>query len=374
MRVAASTDPFSKNSVRSGTTPARALPYKAFDEIDVDGRKPWIIKFVLARKETSSWIGGPGKGKSAILTDLSVAIATGRNWRSYRSKERCAVVFLAFERADLLERRLEAYRRRDELRDIPIAVVRAPVDLMNPDSVEILRETVQSVSERFDLPVGLVVLDTFAKAIAFGGGDENSAKDQNRVLGHLRQLQDATDVHIALIGHTGKDEAKGARGSNAHLGDVDLMVQFSGDFVKSAAVTKANDQAEGSLTTFHLETFEFGKDEDGDPISTSIIAKDIPAKEAKSPQKRKLTDRHKIALDALTEVLITSSRDAPPAFQLAKNTRVVEATAWRDEMFARGLLDPEASNPRKDFSRIREALTANGLVGYRDKLVWKATP
>jgi hypothetical protein len=245
---------------------------------------------------------------------------------------------------------------------------------MAPDSVAILADTIDSVSQRFDLPVGLLVLDTFAKAIAFGGGDENSAKDQNRVLGHLRVVQNATEVHVALVGHTGKDEAKGARGSNAHLGDVDLMVQFSGDLVKSAVITKANDQPEGPLTTFRLETFDFGTDEDGDPISTSIVSPEAPDREAKTSQNRKPSDRQKLALDGLTEALITLGRDAPPSLQLSKGTRVVEVQKWRDELFRRGVLEHSASNPRADFARIRDALIARGLVGYRDELVWRPNP
>ncbi len=350
---------------------SRALPYKAFQDIALNVHKPWIIKFVMARRETSSWIGGPGKGKSAILTDLSFAIATGQCWRGYKLKEQCAVVILAFERADLLERRLEAYKRRDGVQDIPIAIVRAPVDLMAPDSVAILADTIDSVSQRFDLPVGLLVLDTFAKAIAFGGGDENSAKDQNRVLGHLRVVQNATEVHVALVGHTGKDEAKGARGSNAHLGDVDLMVQFSGDLVKSAVITKANDQPEGPLTSFKLEAYDFGVDEDGDPITTSIVSAEVPDKEPRGPQKRALSDRQKISLDALTEALISFGHAAPMAFQLPPGVKVVDASKWRDELFTRGILDREAPNPRKEFFRLRDALVARAIVGLRDDLVWK---
>lgn len=374
-------DPFRAEEARYRSTtpidsdwhkaPETGLPFVPFDSIAVDIDKPWIIKNVLAQRETSSWVGGPGKGKSALLTDLAVHVSGGWDWRGYRSKWRCAVVFLAFERADLLVRRLEAYKRKYSLEKLPIAIVKAPVDLMDPTSVRLLIDTIDNAMARLNSMVGLLIVDTFAKAIAYGGGDENSARDQNRVLGHLRQVQNETDVHVALIGHTGKDEAKGARGSNAHLGDVDLMVQFNGDLVKSAVITKANDRAEGPLTTFQLESFHLGTDEDGDPITTSIVSADAPDREPKTSQKRSLTDRQKIALDALTEALITCGQDAPPAFQLPKGLHVVDAMKWRDELFARGVLDRDAPNPRKEFFRIRDALIAKGLIGFRGELVWK---
>ena len=72
-------------------------------------------------------------------------------------------------------------------------------------------------------------------------------------------MQELTGVHVALIGHTGKDESRGARGSNAHLGDVDMMVQIAvADDVRTATITKINDGAEGVLTRFKLETRHAG--------------------------------------------------------------------------------------------------------------------
>jgi AAA domain len=347
------------------------LPFVVFDSIAVDINKPWILKNVLAQGETSSWVGGPGKGKSALLTDLAVHIVSGWDWRGYRLKMRCAVVFLAFERADLLVRRLEAYKRKYKLEALPIAIVKVPVNLMDPASVRLLTDTIDNVMCRLNSGVGLLIVDTFAKAIAYGGGDENSAKDQNRVLGHLRQVQNETDVHVALVGHTGKDEARGARGSNAHLGDVDLMVQFTGDLVKSAVITKANDRAEGPLTTFQLETFDFGNDKDGDPITTSVVSADVPDQKPRAQPKRALSDRQKIALDSLVEVLITSGVEAPTGLQLPKSIRVVDTGKWRDEMFRRGALDKDAPNPRADFIRVRDALVTRRLIGFRDDLAWK---
>src|SRR5215204_4133866 len=55
----------------SNTTFKQALPFVGFDELEVEVQKPWLLKNVIAKAETSSWIGGPGKGKSALLTDVA---------------------------------------------------------------------------------------------------------------------------------------------------------------------------------------------------------------------------------------------------------------------------------------------------------------
>jgi len=56
---------------------------------------------------------------------------------------------------------------------------------------------------------GLIVIDTYAKGIAANGGDEDKARDQNRAAANLRRVQSLVDIHIALVGHTGKDESRG---------------------------------------------------------------------------------------------------------------------------------------------------------------------
>src|SRR5262249_39418387 len=156
-------------------------------------------------------------------------LANGQTWRGYRFKERCAILYLALERADLVKRRLIAHLRRNNLpHNLPIVVCGRVIDLMNRNCVDLILGAIKRTEEHLGCPVGLVIIDTYAKGIAAGGGDENSAKDQNIVLANLRRVIDQVPVHIASIGHTGKDENRGERGSNAKVGDADLQVQISG--------------------------------------------------------------------------------------------------------------------------------------------------
>jgi hypothetical protein len=56
---------------------AKPLAFTRFDALGVEAHKTWVLKNVLALGATSSWIGGPGKGKSALLTDMGVHVAAG---------------------------------------------------------------------------------------------------------------------------------------------------------------------------------------------------------------------------------------------------------------------------------------------------------
>src|SRR5262249_41347223 len=213
---------------------------------------------------------------SAILTDIAIAGASRSQWRGYRIKENFASVYFALERSDLVKRRNVAHRLRNELPDdLPIAISGGVVGVMSRSCVDLIVDAIKRTEDQLGRGVGLGIFDTWGKAIAAGGGDEQQAKDQNIALANMRRVLDKVNIHIATVGHTGKDETRGERGSNAKQGDIDLEVQISGDTIKSAVVTKANDQPLGPLTSFQLEPFDFGPDEDGDPFRTYIVAQQI---------------------------------------------------------------------------------------------------
>jgi hypothetical protein len=344
---------------------------KLFRDIIKPVPKNWLIKNVIALGNTSSWIAPPGRGKSGLLTDIAVHLAAGLDWRGYRTKGRHGVVYFALERADLVERRLAAYRLRDGLDDsLPIAVCGQIIDLMDKGCVNAVVNAIKKAEDAFQRKVGLAIVDTYAKGIAAGGGDENVARDQNMALANLRRVIDETGIHFATIGHTGKDVSKGERGSNAKLGDVDLEVQIKGDNVKEATVTKANDQPEGPLTSFRLEPFDFEPDEDGDPFQTYILSTDAPA--AETATEKRMSPQQILAMDALVEVLLANGRPAPADEGFPRGIRVVEAEHWHSEMCRNGAIDRDKAGHRARYYDLRKTLKVRRLIGLRDEYVWDA--
>jgi AAA domain len=316
-----------------------------FDGCSAVALTRWILKGLIARNETSGWVAPPGAGKSALLTEISVHCAGLVDWRGHRAKEACGVVIFALERGDLFKRRLLAYQQRDGLHGLPIAIADAVIDLLNPACVETIVATVRVAEVNFGCAVGFIGIDTYAKGIAANGGDEDKARDQNRAAANLRGIHSRLEnnVHIALVGHTGKDESRGARGSNAHIGDVDVMVQISGETVKTAAVIKGNDQPERVVAQFKLEPFELGRDEDGDPITTSIVSTDaIDTQPTQNLREPKLTANQK--------TLFAMLHDAGKSGLLTED--------WNMMARAAGI----GCHRRADLTDIRNALKSKGLV------------
>ena len=325
---------------------SKGYPFKLLDEMTAEpAAKRWLVKGILARGETSAWIAPPGGMKSALLASASIAVASGVNWLGKRTKvEACSagVVYFALERADLVERRLRAHRESMGIPSLPIAVVSSSIELMKPDSFKRVVETIRDAETAFGAPVGLIVFDTFAKLIAAGGGDENLAKDQGLVFASIQRIKNNTDAHIAIIGHTGKDESRGARGSNAFLGDVDVMVTITGDVIRTAAITKANDLPEGTLFAFKSVEHAFGTDEDGEPITVNIVSDDhvdVPTARAIGPR------------------LSPNAKTAFGILQDAGNAGL-EQSIWNDQLREAGIGTKRAAT----LNDIRRELKSKGLV------------
>lgn len=359
--------------------------FKTFDEMAVESpAKPWLIKGILARGESSAWIAPPGGMKSALLASASIHVAAGLDWFGYRNKEAAAVVYFALERSDLVRRRLHAHGQRMGLKGLPIAVVSSTIDLTKPDAFKKVVATIREVDSCFGVSVGLVIIDTFAKLISAGGGDENSAKDQGAVFANVQRVKNSSNEqfpnaypHVALIGHTGKDETRGMRGSNAALGDVDVMVTISGDTIRTATVTKANDMAEGPLFSFKSEVHEFGVDEDGDPVTVNIVSDEVISP---VPSELKSRNRWPKGLKLVHEAIAAALIDSGAEHRIAgsgPSVRAVEVHAARANHNQRYVSSGDgnrAEAERKAWTRNFKAARQGDLIGGETidgkELIW----
>jgi len=258
--------------------------------------------------------------------------------------------------------------------DVPIAVASNVVDLMNKLSVKIIADTIAEAEAHFGCKVGLIVIDTLSKGIAAGGGDEDKARDANIMLANLRRIEELTNVHIACVGHTGKDQERGHRGSNANMGDVDLMVQITGNGgVKTATVIKFNDGMEGSLTHYKIESAQLGTDEDGDPITTAIISDAAAEVEQEVTARKGLSKTQRRAMELLTRCINDHGRPPPASNEFPRGVRVVSLEEWHTACERGGLsLAEKKENRDRAFRRAKDDLQTFHRIACLDSLVWLA--
>ena len=339
--------------------------------IDADPKKH-VIKNVIAEGEISSWIGPPGAGKSGLLTDAAVALSSLDGWRGYRIREPRATLYFALERGWLVVRRVSAYQLRNGTSGFAIALAEQLIDVMDKNCVPAIVDAINRTENEFYMEVGLVVIDTWPKAVAAGGGDENLARDQHIAGANLhRVLEKCSRVHIATIGHTGKDPSRGERGSNARLADVDMEVLFDGSETKTATITKGNDQELNQLTSFCFQRVVLGIDDDGDEFATHIISNEniVPPLRTKNDSKK---ERFEAKLNnALVALASCDTIPLHPECGLMGVPHGCSIPAWREELLSRNVIDRKGANPRKEFFRLANQLMDKKQIAMRGDFVWR---
>ena len=227
---------------------------------------PWIIKDVLPQAALAVVYGASGSGKTFAVTDLVMAVARGEPWRGKRVKQ-MPVAYIVAEGAGGFRKRVYAYGHHHgvDLTAVPMHVLGdAPNLLESRDAKELIR-ALQAIG-----PVGVVVVDTLAQTTP--GANENAGEDMGKALNHCKRIHAATGALVLLVHHSGKDQAKGARGWSGLKGACDAEIEvLRGPTGRKLSLTKAKDGVDGLEWGFDLDVVTLGLDEDGDEITSCVV-------------------------------------------------------------------------------------------------------
>jgi hypothetical protein len=234
-------------------------------------RTEWIVKHVLAKKSLAVVYGRWGTGKSTVAIELCAAIARGIPWHG-RKVQRGTVVYVASENEHGFRARVDAYLREqgitlDALEGRFLEITGRP-HLLKPDEVKEL------IAELKLFAPSLIVVDTLARATA--GGDENTAKEMGIAVENCQTIMNETGATVVLVHHEGKDAARGMRGSSALPAacDTEIVLERPKDEenFRTAKLGKQRDAPDYcDLFNYELRVVELGADEDGDPITSTVV-------------------------------------------------------------------------------------------------------
>ena len=230
-----------------------------------------LVQGLLPEKALTAMIGASNTGKSALAVDLSVAVATGRSFRGLRVRQ-CAVLYVAGEGAHGLSNRIAALLQTGKLSsDAPFGVVTESVDLCSsPNDASRVIAACAALEIKTSLPVGLVVIDTVARAM--NGGDENSVVDMGRFLANADSIKNNTGATVLLIHHAGKDASKGARGHSSFRAALDTEITVEGAAnPRTVSVTKQRDLAPLEPFAFNLIPVALGTNTYGEAVSAVVV-------------------------------------------------------------------------------------------------------
>jgi AAA domain len=337
---------------------------RRFNHITVGSELVYLVKGIIPRTGLTVVWGPPKCGKSFWVFFLVMCVALGWLYRG-RKVQQGPVVYLALEGGKGFEARIEAFRQRylaEEHDDVPFFLIADALNLVLEHDLLIKCIKLQTTP-------AVVVIDTLNRSLA---GSESDDKDMAAYIKAADAIRTVFQCAVIIVHHCGIDGTR-PRGHTSLAGAVDAQIAVKRDAAENIVVTveRMKDGPEGDSLVSKLEQVDVGVDLDGDSI-TSCVVVPVEGGAVKQPITRKLSDRQRLALDALTECAAQHGRPAPASYGLPVGLVTVSIAAWRDEVYSRGIVDRDAPNPREDFRRVRNSLQSRKLIGVQNEHVWRA--
>lgn len=343
-----------------------------YGDIDPAPRKDWTVFNFIGAGELSCIPAAPATAKSAIAGDIGCHVAAGREWFGRRVSPG-GVLYVAAERSAVVKRRFAAFRKYHQLDGLALGVVSGSVDLRSSaQSATDILDLAKRLADAKEADVTLIILDTVSRCMA--GGDENSSKDMGMFLRNVEHVQ-ASGAHVLMLHHIPADGQQRPRGHGALLAacDTTFHIEQSGN-VRTLTVKKSNDADEGERVAFTLESVELHYDEETGVTTGAPVVVPFDGPVPKAAASRKLSGKHRLALDALNDLAAKNGKPPPAIYSLPYGIQTVSCDEWKTELFARGILDRDSTNPRQDFRRVKTTLQSRHLAAEREGLIWPVQP
>ncbi|EJW11718.1 hypothetical protein A33M_2915 [Rhodovulum sp. PH10] len=308
-------------------------------------------------------VAGTGLGKTNFAMALGMAVAAGTSFLHWAARRPAKVLYIDGEMSRrLLQQRItDATGRLGETPAGFFAFSHEDIENFAPLNTPAGQACIEALIER----LGGVDLIIFDSIMCLTAGDMKDEESWQQTMPWVRSLT-RRSIGQVWVHHTGHDETRGY-GTKTREWQLDTVmvleavrrddtdVSFVLEFRKARERTPATRADFAPVKVWLGEQWEWSG---GERVPGEL--------------KRRLNDRQRLALDILVDCALDHGKPPPVAFGLPKGLTAVSADKWRDELFARGVLDREEANPREAFRRIRNSLANRKMIGERDGLVWRA--
>ncbi len=258
-----------------------------FVDLDLPAREhEWLIKGVLPRCDKSIMAGEPGSGKSFAATDIAFAVARAALDPSHQYMGRKVHGGLALYQAGEgglgLRNRMRAYRQYHSIHsevNLPFVLMPQELNLFSSDDpVNRFIDEAKRWSSYYEMPVGIVTIDTFSAATT--GANENMAEDMTKALNRGEKIANALNTHVQFVHHWNK--AGSLRGWSGLRGNVETVLECEvldttereGEIerpIRILRISKQKDGVAGLSWKWTLPAIEIGRDVDGDAVTSCIV-------------------------------------------------------------------------------------------------------
>lgn len=275
-----------------------------------DTKINYVIKGWLPAQSFGVLYGASGHFKSFHAVSWACCIAAGKEWNGARVNEG-AVLYIVGEGGLGTPRRFRGwevvYNGGGMLKNL--YKIDGAIYPAEPQTRQIVVETIQQLEMNTGIPVRMVVIDTLARC--FAGGDENRSDDMGAFIAGCDYIKQHTGATVLVVHHTGKNTDAGARGSSALRAACDFefairrLPEEQGYIIKN---TKSKDSCEQPEKAFLLTDHVLFIDDDNDEVTTlvpSLIGEQPP----EEPEIKQLkSDNHKLIIKCINDTLAAGNK------------------------------------------------------------------
>ena len=326
----------------------------------------WTIEGILPHDAilTVIW-GASATYKSFIFgVDLGLSIATGKDWHGKKTTRKKVIYCCGEGQSGALKRIMAWQKHHNTPANGLFHVLGMPPCIDNIDDTDEFIQAVKDICNG-----GVIIIDTLARTMQ---GDENSTHDMSAYVNACKKITEETGAQVVLIHHTGKDEARGMRGSYAlrAAADVEIQVQKTAEKRVSVRCEKQKDHDNFPPMHFEMVPARTGYVTESGTQIMSLVAVIADPVEVDRP----LTGANRIAWDAL--VRATEMHGVRPSDDVIaqmgdrdKGRVVVAEEKWREVAYALGISE-SGEGQKKAFSRARKALISRSKVATWGGYYW----
>ncbi len=349
------------------------------DDIVIDLDQVDLIEGVLPLKGMSVMYADSNTGKTFAAIDIACHVATNRPWLN-KDVEQGIVLYIAAEAPDSVKRRLWAWKKLHGVEHLPVVVVQSSIDLLNGDTAAVIT-AIKLAEAKHGKRVILTVIDTLSRSMT---GNENAPDDMGKYVASCGAIREATETHVMVIHHCGKDAARGARGHSSLRAATDVEIELTkfelpgGGQGIAFRMTKVRDDAPLADMALKLEVVELGENRKGRTITTCVaMPAEAPKPKPKDQGKQKekspygLTPKQEQAVEWLELALEEHGEPAPTDHPLIPpGGSVVHYSKWVDT--ALRFIPGEKPDWRKrdNFKTMAESIMAKGAVTHVEGYCW----
>jgi hypothetical protein len=344
----------------------RAIRIYTMRELDALAPPEWIIDGLIPEKALVVPFGPPKAGKTFIVLSMCLHIAAGKDWFGHKVRQG-GIVYIAGEGSGGLQTRLRAMRSAYEISiDEPFWTITRAINFRLESEVAELAAAVRAIAG--NTPVQMVILDTLARAMP--GADENSAQEVGLVIAGCDNLREELGCSTVPIHHSGKDIARGARGTSALRGAWDTALEITA--AGKRAIMTVVDQKEAEAG----QRFVFRMDKVAVSLSRTSL---VPMMEADGGDGEPEGQRHRADPTGQAGMMLQTLRDLmagpesailPPFSDLPSgDIRGLSVLVWRRSVYEK-MPTIEADARRQAFHRGVQTLLQRKLINVKDPWVW----